>query len=137
MTETALPTDAFDRTLAQLIGLPNGAHTDPTVVQAQDFYGNTTAYIVQTVKWDEGDTTFVTVVNAEGSRRFILPPTVLRTIDRQREAALTKVRRRHGKRLADERLKAGVVPGFTAEQREKALKARRANARKRAARRRR
>src|SRR5262245_59756368 len=35
----ALPTDQFDKLLSRLIGLPNGAHTQPTVVQSLDFYG--------------------------------------------------------------------------------------------------
>lgn len=39
---TPLPTDPFDQALARLTGLPNGAHTQPTVIQDVDFYGNTT-----------------------------------------------------------------------------------------------
>jgi len=58
-----LPTDQFDKLLSRLIGLPNGAHTQPTVVQAVDFYGNTTSYMVQTVKTEEGPTVFLTQVN--------------------------------------------------------------------------
>jgi hypothetical protein len=113
MTATAtLPTDPFDQTLARLLGLPNGAHTDPTVVQAVDFYGNATAYIVQTVKYDEGEIAFVTIVAATGTTRVVLPPKVLATIDRQRTSTQTQVRRRHGKRLAAERKAAGLAPAF-------------------------
>lgn len=119
-----LPTDQFDKLLSRLIGLPNGAHTQPAVVQAVDFYGNTTSYMVQTVKTEEGPTIFVTQVNAAGSARFILPPAVLRVIDRQRDATTTIVRRRHGKRLAEER---GPMV-FTPEMRAKALVARRQKA---------
>lgn len=126
-----LPTDQFDKMLSRLIGLPNGAHTQPTVVQAVDFYGNTTSYMVQTVKTEEGPTVFVTQVNAIGSARFILPPSVVRLIDRQRDTTTTQIRRRHGRRLAEER-GAGFV--FTPEMRAKALAARRAKAAKRAAR---
>jgi hypothetical protein len=107
-----LPTDPFDQTLGRLLGLPNGAHTDPSVVQAVDFYGNATAYIVQTVKHDGGESAFVTIVASGGTLRVMLPPEVLRTIERQREATRTKVRRRHGKRLADERKAAGLAPAF-------------------------
>jgi hypothetical protein len=108
----SLPTDAFDALLSRLIGLPNGAHTQPAVVQSIDFYGNTTSYMVQTVRTDEGVTAFVTQVNADGSARSILPQSVLAVIDRQRAAITTKLRRRHGKRIAEERAAAGIKPGF-------------------------
>lgn len=107
-----LPTDAFDKLLSRLIGLPNGAHTQPSVVQAIDFYGNTTAFMLQTVKTDEGVTSFVTQVNAQGSVRYILPHNVLASLDRQRAALTTKLRRRQGKRIAEERKAAGLKPGF-------------------------
>lgn len=108
----SLPTDEFDKLLSSLIGLPNGAHTQPAVVQAIDFYGHTTAFMIQTVKTEEGVTAFVTQVNAKGSARYILPLNVLATIDRQRAALTTKIRRRHGKRIAAERAAAGIRPGF-------------------------
>lgn len=126
MASEKLPTDPFDQLLSRLLGLPNGAHTQPSVVQAVDWYGNTTSYMVQTVKTDEGPTVFVTQVNAAGSARFILPPSVVRLMDRQRDTTVTQVRRRHGKRLAAER----PAPVFTPEMRAKGLATRRANAAK-------
>ncbi len=108
----SLPTDPFDKLLSRLMGLPNGAHTQPAVVQAMDFYGHTTAFMIQTVRTDEGVTAFVTQVNSEGSVRTILPQSVLATIDRQRAAITTKLRRRHGRRIAEERMAAGIKPGF-------------------------
>lgn len=129
MAETAtLPTDQFDKLLSRLIGLPNGAHTQPAVVQALDFYGNVTSYMVQTVKTDEGPNVFVTQVNAAGSARFILPPSVVRVMDRQRDSTTTQVRRRHGKRLAAER----GAPVFTPEMRAKGQETRRRKAAERA-----
>lgn len=127
-----LPSDQFDKLLSRLIGLTNGAHTQPAVVQAVDFYGNTTQYIVQTVKTDAGPTVFVTQVNAAGRDRYILPPNVLRLIDRQRDTTVTQVRRRHGKRLAEERAAAGVAPTFTPEARAKGLATRKRKAAARA-----
>jgi hypothetical protein len=108
----SLPSDEFDRLLSSLLGLPNGAHTNPTVVQAIDFYGNTTSFMIQTVKTDEGTTAFVTQVNAAGSVRYIMPQNVLATIDRQRASLTHQIRRRHGKRIAEERKAAGLKPGF-------------------------
>lgn len=109
----ARPTDPFDKLLSSMIGLPNGAHTQPTVVQAIDFYGNTTSFMIQTVRTEEqGVTAFVTQVDAKGSTRSILPQSVLSVIDRQRSSITTKLRRRNGQRIAEERLAAGIQPGF-------------------------
>ena len=108
----ARTSDPFDSLLSSMIGLPNGAHTQPTVTQHIDFYGNATSYMIQTVRTDEGVAAFVTQVNASGSVRYILPQAVLQAIDRQRAAITTKLRRRHGRRLAEERAAAGIKPGF-------------------------
>lgn len=105
--------DPFDKSLSRLIGLPNGAHAPPSVVQHIDFYGNTTSYMIQCVRTDDGGVTaFITQVSAQGSTRSILPQSVLAVIDRQRSAITTKLRRRHGKRIAEERKAAGLQPGF-------------------------
>lgn len=102
--------DPFDKMLSSMIGLPNGAHTKPAVVQAVDFYGNATSYIVQTVRTDERVTAFVTQVSAQGATRSILPSSVLAVIDRQRESITKKLRRRNGQRIAEERKLAGIEP---------------------------
>lgn len=104
--------DPFDKMLSGMIGLPNGAHTKPAVVQDIDFYGNATSYMIQTVRTDETVTAFVTQVSASGSVRSILPQSVLAVIDRQRASITTRLRRRHGRRIAEERMAAGIVPGF-------------------------
>lgn len=113
----ALTSDPFDKMLSSMIGLPNGAHTKPAVVQAIDFYGNATSYIIQTARTDESITAFVTQVSAAGSVRSILPSAVLAVIDRQRESITTKLRRRHGRRIAEERKAAGIEPGFMKQKR--------------------
>lgn len=115
----ARTTDPFDRMLSTMIGLPNGAHTKPAVVQDIDFYGNATSYMIQTVRTDEQITAFVTQVSASGSVRSILPQSVIAVIDRQRASITTKLRRRHGKRIAEERMAAGIQPGFMSKRRKK------------------
>ena len=134
MSDTkTLPTDAFDKALSRLTGLPDGAHTQPAVVQAMDFYGNVTSFMVQTVKWDEGTTVFVTQVNAEGSARYMLPPKVMTVVQRQQDAVSLMIRRRHGRRLAESQRASGRQPGFTPEMRAKGLETRRSKAAKRLA----
>lgn len=104
--------DPFDRLLSSLTGLPGGASTKLAAVQHSDFYGHTTTYNIRSVKTEEGVTTFVTQGDANGQVRFILPPSVLATIDRQRVSLTKQVRRRNGKRIAEERAAAGIKPGF-------------------------
>lgn len=130
-----LPTDPFELALADKLGHPDGAHTQPSVVQAVDFYGNATSFIVQTVKWAEGTTIFITQVNAAGSARFVLPPKVVQLLLRQQDAVTTQVRRRHGLRLAETQRANGVRPTFTKAMRAKALATRKAKAAARQARR--
>jgi len=126
--DSLLPSDQFEVTLNRLIGLPNGAHTSASVVQDTDFYGKTTQYIVQTVKTEDGNTVFLTQVNSQGQARYILPPKVLALIDRQRSSTVTQVRRRHGRRIAEERAANGQFPVITPEMRKKALETRRTKA---------
>ena len=131
-----LPTDPFDLALSGLMGHPDGAHTQPAVLQHIDPYGNVTSYMVQTVRWAEGSSVFITQVSAANERpqRYVLPPKVLTLIQRQLDSVSTMVRRRHGKRLAEERAASGQQTVFTPEMRKKALATRRAKAAKRRAR---
>lgn len=107
-----LPSDRFEQTLSRLIGLPGGSSVQPTIVQCMDFYGRSSDWIVQSVKTEEGDNLFLTCVTSEGVTRIAVPARVVATIDRQRETLTTKVRRRHGRRLAEERKARGEAPGF-------------------------
>jgi hypothetical protein len=121
-----LPTDPFDILLDKLIGLPNGAHTRQDWLQVRDDYGNSTSYSSQLVRTEQGQHAFIQVVNAGVVPvRIVLPPKLLAMIDRQRDQNSTTVRRRHGRRLAEER-----GNPFTPEMRAKALAARKRNARK-------
>jgi len=104
--------DPFDKMLSSMIGLPGGAHTKVAAVQHIDFYGHVTTFNIQSVKTDEGVTTFVTQADATGSVRYILPTKVLAAIDRQRASVSKQVRSRNGKRIAEERAAAGILPGF-------------------------
>jgi hypothetical protein len=129
-----LPRDEFDVLLKELSGHPDGATTAPTLVAFVDDYGKTRRYTVQTVKWAKGTTVFVEATSSDRHDRYVLPPQVIRAILRQQDTATSIVRRRHGRRLAEDRKAAGVVPTFTPEARRKALATRRARAKARRAR---
>lgn len=131
-----MPTDPFDKALRDLTGLPNGAHTKATSVRVVDDYGNALTFIIETVRWDKGNTVFIEQLGAVGSARYILPPLVTAAIERQASAVSTMVRSRHGKRLMEERKASGVDLGAALRDpkvRAKALKTRKEKAaRKRA-----
>lgn len=126
-----LPSDPFDQQFARLMGLPNGAAVDPVAVATVDYYGKATNWIVQTIRGGEGDTVFLTCSDATRYLRVVIPSRVLATIDRQRDTIVSKVRRNHGKRLAERR----PPTVFTPEMRAKALETRRRKAAERKARR--
>ena len=136
MSEQVLPTDPFEKNLARLIGLPNGAHTQPTVVQSIDFYGNVSSFMVQTVKWDEGISVFITEVRGSDQQpvRVVLPPKVVAAVLRQQDACTRMVRKRHGQRLAESQRAEGRTATFTPEMRAKGLATRRKKAAAKAAR---
>lgn len=49
---------------------------------------------------------------AQQTQRLVLTPKVLATIDRQRGSTQTMMRRRHGRRIAEERKARGEQPAF-------------------------
>lgn len=132
MDSQSLPEDPFDRTLSRLIGLPGGAHTKPTLVQAIDFYGHTAQFTIQTVRTEEGETVFVTSMSAEKAVRYVLPAKVADVIARQRDTVSTLIRKRIGKeRAATLKASGKLRGGFSPEARAKALVTRKRKALKR------
>jgi hypothetical protein len=128
---TTLPTDPFDRILAQVIGLPPGVHTKPSLVQAIDFYGHSSQFTVQTIRTEDGDYVFITTMSAGKAERYVLPPKVSETIARQRDTMSTKVRSKIGKERAEQLRAEGKLPTLSPEARAKGLKARQEKAAKR------
>jgi hypothetical protein len=105
--------DHFDLTLGRLHDLPGAVQTSQATVQTiLPLVGRAITYIVQTIRWDEGETVFLQALGAEQSLRLVLPPAVTRIIARQAAAASQTLRKRHGRRLAAERKAQGIQPGF-------------------------
>ena len=103
---------SYDRLMAALDGLPDGARSRPTPVRViTPLLGNVETFIVQTFRQrEEGDTIFIEHTGPEGFARYYLPPSVVRVLMRQRDTLETQNRRRVGRRLAEGRKAAGVVP---------------------------
>ena len=95
MTMTDEPRrDAFDRIIGDIDGLPGVRKARPsTVTSVVPMLGRSQTYVVQTYRTEDGDYTFIQMVDAEGRARVVLPPKVTAALARQRDA-LTKAGRK-------------------------------------------
>lgn len=86
-------TNDFDRLLSAMTGLPDTKLTRPTtILEAHPMLHERNAtFVVQTHRSrDGGFTVFLTVVDADGHRRIVVPPKVAAAIYRQREALVDR-----------------------------------------------
>lgn len=106
---TGKPT-TFDRNYIIAVGFPS---TREAVVTLPAVADGVTQYTVQTFRTpDLGDKVFITIVGPGEPQRVYLPPAVIATIHRQREALTTQSRKRSAKARAARDKKAGRVPAF-------------------------
>lgn len=103
---------SYDRLMAALDGIPDGARSRPTTVRViTPLLGNVETFVVQTFREKEaGDTIFVEHNGPDGFERYYLPPAVVRVLLRQRESLEAQIRRRIGRQQAAERKAAGIKP---------------------------
>jgi len=108
----------YDRLRA---GLENIAlFTKPSTIQnVEPLTGRAESFIVRTARLAEtqellkGDYIFVEWIDDKGQvTRVPLPPRVADCIARQRDALTGMARRKHGRRIAQERKDRGELPGF-------------------------
>lgn len=113
--------DAYDRVIRQLTGLPDTIATKPsTIATLTPIMNLAQTWIVQTYRQrDRGgdaakskDIIFLQYIDANGGKRFVIPPDVADAIARQRDALSTKNRSKSAKERAAERKAAGIAPGF-------------------------
>jgi hypothetical protein len=102
--------DKFDRAVGGLLD-GNNIHTKPTTIEeVEKLSGEAETFIIQTIRDEEGDHVVVKFVDKDGVKRLILPPKVVNTIVRQRDALATKLRRNHSKAAMKARMAAGYKP---------------------------
>ena len=107
-----------------LDGLPDTIFVKPTtVVTLTPLLSLAQTWIVQTYRRSErnevgtivksGDVIFIQFIDAEGGKRFVIPPDVADAIARQRDALGTKNRKKAARAVAADRKARGVKPNFT------------------------
>lgn len=97
MAETIVR-DTFDRTVANLDGVPDVHRSRPsTITSTLPMIGATQTFVVQTYSTDEGNFVFLQSIDAEGRYRIVIPPKVANAIYRQREALIVKGRKVRGR----------------------------------------
>lgn len=111
---SAMMPDTFDRQLAGLVDLPDVVKAGPVVKRTVPPFGigGTTIHVVQTIHQGGDCTVFLEVVDAQGTKRIVIPPEVASTIERQREACSTALRRKLGRQTAADRKARGLAPAF-------------------------
>lgn len=115
-----LPVDHFSRRLRELTDNP-GAVRATSTIQAQDFYGNAESWIVTTFRLDGAEVVFLERISADPQPiRIVLPPAVTAAIGRQRDRAVTAVRRRVGRSTHALRVARGDDPAAPLRKHQKA-----------------
>lgn len=113
MSDTIIPADLFSRRRRELVDNP-GAIGTASQIPMQDFYGNFQSWIVETFRVDGVETVFLIVSEADGGKRFMLPPQVTAAIYRQREQLVTRSRRHAARRAVATKRAAGQELGNAA-----------------------
>jgi len=91
--DDTLPTDDYSKTLRSLVAHP-GAVERASTIELTDFYGNQETWVVKTVRVDGRDTVFLQRINAGGGSRWVLPAEITDAISRQRDSAVSTIRKR-------------------------------------------
>jgi len=114
VNEQRVVIDEYDRLVGALDGLPDVLKSRPTTIDTvTPIVGAEKSFIITTIRQaDAGCTVLVKYIDAEGGRRFVLPPKVVEAIIRQRDALNEQHRRRVARAAAQERKARGEKPGF-------------------------
>jgi|SRR5208282_1754752 len=112
MTTEYATVSKFDRSVAGLTGGNNLATKAATVEHVDPILGEAETFIVQTIRDQEGDHVILKFVDKDGVQRLILPPKVVNTIVRQRDALTARSRSIAAKAQAKARIARGEMPGF-------------------------
>jgi hypothetical protein len=102
----------FDRAVAGLQGGNNLAAKPATIEHTDPIVGESETFIVQTIRDQQGDHVVIKFVDKEGVMRLILPPKVVNTIVRQRDALTARGRSNNARATAKARMERGEMPGF-------------------------
>jgi hypothetical protein len=91
--DSPIPRDPFSKRLRELRDNP-GAVRATSTINRQDWYGNAESWIVDTFRVDTRTEVFLQRIGAGDPIRLHLPPDVTDAISRQRDRAVTVIRKR-------------------------------------------
>jgi len=102
--------DAFDAAVRSLEGIPDVVNTKAATLRVvHPVLSIAQTFIVQTYRHPErGDTILIEYVGADGTWRLALPQAVADTIARQRDALVTKNRKRGARKAVETRRAKGT-----------------------------
>lgn len=98
----------------RLRGTLNALFTKPsTVKNVESVTGRSETFVIETGRTEEsGDYVFIERTDELGVTRLVLPPKVANLVASQRDALTKRRRRATAKRVAQERMNRGELPGF-------------------------
>lgn len=97
--------DEYDRVARALDGLPDVVTSRPSTINVKSLLiGNAQQWIVVTTRQkDRGDYVFISYVDAQGGRRYVIPPEVIEAVVRQRDSLTTKNRKKGARQAVETR----------------------------------
>ena len=96
--------EPYDKVYAGFDGLPGVKRSRPaTVTTSLPMVGDSTTYVIESLRGDRGLVVFLQIVDQEGRARLVLPDKVVRTILRQSERLTTRATPASRKRQARSR----------------------------------
>lgn len=104
--------DDYDKMMRALDGLPDVVVSRPATVNVRALVlGNAQQWIIVTARQKErGEFIFVSYVDANGGRRYVIPPEVVEAMLRQRDSITKKNRRKGARQAVETKVAAGVDP---------------------------
>lgn len=119
-----LPTDHYSRELERLHNNPAVIVGRGSTIRTRDFYGNTATWVLQVLRVNGDDTGFIQRITFHEGMCLVIPPEVMAALFRQREATVSKARRRGAQIAKATREARGIKPNTAGLQRHLAAKKR-------------
>ena len=91
-------------------GSPELLRRRSTVVDSMVFTGETTSYIIETMRNQEGSVVFLQIIGANGGEQLVLPSKVVTALYAQQKSITDTLKSNRARKAAQTRKERGVVP---------------------------
>lgn len=102
--------DSFDRLRGQLWDIPGFKRRASTIVTTLPLVGDTSTFVVETIRTEEGYVGFLQAITPTGTFRLVLPDKVLSAMYRHHDSIVAQSKSERAKRASETRKAKGVIP---------------------------